>query len=291
MGNRVGEGPGETRPETGPAREDRGTPGARRANAGSGASREDRESSDDPASGFAIRSRRALRASTPLPEGYDATVLGRPGRRRRRQPRRRSSSAAIADHVRLLLAWNERHQPERDPRAGGDRPRARPGQPDGPAAAAPGRRRRVRGPRQRRRLPRPAAGRRPAGDAGPPRGVGRRRRPASWPRPWRPLGLAIAWPWRRPGPRPWPPTRATAAAGRPSWRGRWRTCTELAELSLPLLRPGRTARGLEATGPSTTSWRGRSERCASWAAASPAASAWPCRASRTTSWWSSRRWR
>jgi hypothetical protein len=36
-GNRVSEGPGETRPETGPAREDRGTPGARRANAGSGA--------------------------------------------------------------------------------------------------------------------------------------------------------------------------------------------------------------------------------------------------------------
>ncbi len=100
MGNRVSEGPGETRPETGPTREDRGTPGARTDNAGSGATvRNGSPHSTPPPDRDPLPT--CVQDLDELPEEYVETVrVGLPVSLLPAQ------TAAIGDHVRLLLAWN-----------------------------------------------------------------------------------------------------------------------------------------------------------------------------------------
>ena len=105
MGNHVREGSGETRPRTGLAREDLGTPGARKVDAGSGAAQSagDLETAPPP-----VRDPLPTRVSglAPLPREYgdvlDADLPAVVGGELSADAR-----AAIDDHVRLLLAWNE----------------------------------------------------------------------------------------------------------------------------------------------------------------------------------------
>jgi 16S rRNA (guanine527-N7)-methyltransferase len=105
MGNRVGKGFGETRPRTEQAREDRGPPGARRTDAGSGATRRAGPAPKDPPPS---REPLPTRVSDlpPLPDAYRDVLragmraLG-PGVVLPDQAAR-----AIDDHVRLLMAWN-----------------------------------------------------------------------------------------------------------------------------------------------------------------------------------------
>ncbi len=104
MGNRAGEGSGETRPETGPAREDLGPPGAQNAHAGSGTAALNGRLQKAPA-----RARQPLPTRVeglpPLPDDYLETI-------RAGLPAIEGASltttqlAAVNDHVRLLLAWN-----------------------------------------------------------------------------------------------------------------------------------------------------------------------------------------
>ena len=104
MGNRVREGSGETRPRTGLAREDLGTPGARKVDVGSGAAQRDGEMKMAPPP---VRDPLPTRVSglAPLPEEYGEVLraglpaIAGPGL----TPEAR---AAVDDHVRLLLAWN-----------------------------------------------------------------------------------------------------------------------------------------------------------------------------------------
>ncbi len=105
MGNRVREGSGETRPRTELAWEDLGTPGATRADAGSGAAQSVREPETAPTP---VRDPLPARVSglAPLPVEYGvvlraglAAVAG--------GDLPAAARAAIDDHVRLLLAWNE----------------------------------------------------------------------------------------------------------------------------------------------------------------------------------------
>jgi 16S rRNA (guanine527-N7)-methyltransferase len=106
MGNRVREGSGETRPRTELAWEDLGPPGARRADAGSGAvqSTGAREVAPPPA-----RDPLPTRVwgLPPLPDEY-AEVLraGLPALTAEPDSLPEGARAAIDDHVRLLLAWN-----------------------------------------------------------------------------------------------------------------------------------------------------------------------------------------
>jgi 16S rRNA (guanine527-N7)-methyltransferase len=104
MGNRDGQGPGETRPETEPTREDRGTPSARRDNAGSGATVNSGSPETAPHT-----DRGPLPTSVldlpPLPDEYRAAIrdgiVGIPD-----HDLTAAQLEAIGDHVRLLLAWN-----------------------------------------------------------------------------------------------------------------------------------------------------------------------------------------
>ena len=199
------------------------------------------------------RSRRASRAShdfrprtaTPSTPGSAALGLDLTGRAR----------AAIDGHVRLLLAWTDGDQPDRHPRSGRGRRRARPRQPDRRRrCCATLRRRRVRRPRLGRRLPGlplavalPAArgaARRADRQEGPlPRDRGRGRRAGGDDRDRRDGRVA------RSGPRPSPRD--------PAHRGRWPAVTaravaslaDLVELALPLLAPGGDPRRLEARRP------------------------------------------
>jgi 16S rRNA (guanine527-N7)-methyltransferase len=107
MGNRAGEGSGETRPRTEPEREDRGTPSASRVAAGSGAAGEN---------GDLVTGRRPEREPLPtrieglppLPDDYRAVLsaglaqIGTAG-----LVLDDEQLAAIDGHVRLLLAWND----------------------------------------------------------------------------------------------------------------------------------------------------------------------------------------
>jgi 16S rRNA (guanine527-N7)-methyltransferase len=107
MGNRVREGSGETRPRTELAWEDLGPPGARRADAGSGVAQSAGAPEIAPPP---VRDPLPTRVwgLPPLPAEY-AEVLGAglaalaPYPLRLPEPVR----AAIDDHVRLLLAWND----------------------------------------------------------------------------------------------------------------------------------------------------------------------------------------
>jgi len=105
MGNRVREGSGETRPRTELAWEDQGKPGARRAVAGSGAAQSagDLETAPPP-----VRDPLPTHVSglAPLPEEYgDVLLAGLPAIAGGNLTA--DARAAIDDHVRLLLAWNE----------------------------------------------------------------------------------------------------------------------------------------------------------------------------------------
>jgi 16S rRNA (guanine527-N7)-methyltransferase len=105
MGNRAGKGFGETRLKTEQARQDQGPPGARRTDAGSGATR-----SGGPAPKGPSLSREPLptRVSDlpPLPDAYGRTL--RAGMRAIGAGLVLPDQAAraIDDHVRLLMAWN-----------------------------------------------------------------------------------------------------------------------------------------------------------------------------------------
>jgi len=120
-GNCVSEGLGETRPETEPTREDRGTPGASKGNAGSGATVRTGSPKDAPP-----QDRESLPTCVngldPLPESYwQAIRAGLPeiGGVPAAGVRVGMGSGAdddsgvteaqlltIGDHVRLLMAWN-----------------------------------------------------------------------------------------------------------------------------------------------------------------------------------------
>jgi len=105
MGNRVREGSGETRPSTELAWEDLGKPGARRAVAGSGAAQSagGHETAPPP-----VRDPLPTHVSglSPLPNEYgDVLLAGLPAIAGGDLPA--NARAAIDDHVRLLLAWND----------------------------------------------------------------------------------------------------------------------------------------------------------------------------------------
>jgi 16S rRNA (guanine527-N7)-methyltransferase len=105
MGNRVREGSGETRPRTELAWEDQGKPGARRAVAGSGVAQSagDHETAPHP-----VRDPLPTHVSglSPLPDEYgDVLLAGLPAIAGGDLPA--DARAAIDDHVRLLLAWND----------------------------------------------------------------------------------------------------------------------------------------------------------------------------------------
>ena len=104
MGNRVREGSGETRPRTELAREDLGTPGARRDSAGSGAAQSAGEPDTAPTP---VRDPLPTRVSglPPLPGEYgEALRAGLSGIEC--GDLAAETWAAIDDHVRMLLAWN-----------------------------------------------------------------------------------------------------------------------------------------------------------------------------------------
>ena len=105
MGNRVREGPGETRPRTELAWEDLGTPGARKTDAGSGVVRSAGELETAP---IPVRDPLPTRVAglAPLPGEYeDVLRAGMSAAAGEDLPA--DARAAIDDHVRLLLAWNE----------------------------------------------------------------------------------------------------------------------------------------------------------------------------------------
>jgi 16S rRNA (guanine527-N7)-methyltransferase len=106
MGNHVREGSGETRPRTELAWEDQGPPGARRADAGSGVvqSTGAREVALPPVRD-PLPTR--VRGLPPLPDEYAEVIrTGLPALAT--EPGLTAAArAAIEDHVRLLLAWNE----------------------------------------------------------------------------------------------------------------------------------------------------------------------------------------
>jgi 16S rRNA (guanine527-N7)-methyltransferase len=105
MGNHAGEGPGETRPATGPAREDQGTSGAQNVYAGSGTAAPNGRPEKGP-----WRARQPLptrfEGLAPLPEDYRLTIqAGLPAIEGARLSA--AQLAAIEGHIQLLLAWNE----------------------------------------------------------------------------------------------------------------------------------------------------------------------------------------
>ena len=223
MGNRVGEGPGETRPETGPAREDRGTPGARGDDAGSGATARNGSPQMTPPPD-----------RDPLPTcvrdldaaaGRYLAVAGRRGPAvgaDRVCPRR--SSAAIGRPRPAAPGLERGDQPQRHPRARDDRTAST-------SSTASRRYRSCAGPASTSSSTSAAAAATPAcrwpwpcRRVGPCSWSRSPRRRASWPRRWRSPGVGdrVAR-GRRPAPRRWRPTRPTAAAGGRWWRGPWRT--------------------------------------------------------------------
>ena len=105
MGNRVREGSGETRPRTGLTREDLGSPGARRVDAGSGVVQSDGELIEALPP---VREPLPTRISglAPLPDEYGHVL--RAGLQAIADcDLSADARAAIDDHVWLLLAWND----------------------------------------------------------------------------------------------------------------------------------------------------------------------------------------
>ena len=108
MGNRAGEGSGETRPRTEPAREDRGTPSASRVDAGSGAAGINVSSVTSPRPEREPLPTR-IEGLPPLPDEYREVLtagLSQIGIAEGTRPSL-EQLAAIDGHVRLLLAWND----------------------------------------------------------------------------------------------------------------------------------------------------------------------------------------
>jgi len=105
MGNRVREGSGETRPRTELAWEDLGTPGARRADAGSGVVQSTGAQEKAPPPDRDPLPTRILGLPA-LPDEYgDILRAGLPAVAGDEIPA--EARRAIDDHVRMLLAWNE----------------------------------------------------------------------------------------------------------------------------------------------------------------------------------------
>jgi 16S rRNA (guanine527-N7)-methyltransferase len=105
MGSRAGHWSGETRPQTGSSREDRGSPGAQNAHAGSGPATPTGRREKAPR-----RSQQPLptrvQGLAPLPEGYRRTLYT--GLASIDGAQLSDSQLAVIDgHVRLLLAWNQ----------------------------------------------------------------------------------------------------------------------------------------------------------------------------------------
>ena len=106
MGNHVREGSGETRPRTDLTWEDQGPPGARRADAGSGATQRAGQAPKAPPPGREPLPTR-VQGLPPLPPEFEAVLrgglaaIGAGGTALAAEARE-----AIDGHVRLLLAWN-----------------------------------------------------------------------------------------------------------------------------------------------------------------------------------------
>jgi 16S rRNA (guanine527-N7)-methyltransferase len=105
MGNRAGQGPGETRLQAGRARENRGSPGAQNAHAGSGPATPKGRLQTAPWRGRQPLPTR-VQGLAALPEAYHATLrAGLP--RLEGAHLSEAQLAAIDGHVQLLLAWND----------------------------------------------------------------------------------------------------------------------------------------------------------------------------------------
>jgi 16S rRNA (guanine527-N7)-methyltransferase len=105
MGNRSSEGPGETRPLTELAREDRGTPSARRAYAGSGAAvRNGSPETTPPADRESLPT--CVNGLDPLPDEF-WEILGTGLAALQDESLSDEQIEAIGDHARLLVAWNK----------------------------------------------------------------------------------------------------------------------------------------------------------------------------------------